>query len=51
MVAASIGGMSYMHELADLPLPGFEHIMQPYWFADGGDMAPAHELKVDVEPE
>jgi putrescine aminotransferase len=41
MVAASIGGMSYMHELADLPLPGFEHIMQPYWFADGGDLSPA----------
>jgi putrescine aminotransferase len=41
MVAASISGMSYMHELADLPLPGFEHIMQPYWFAEGGDMTPA----------
>ena len=41
MVAASIGGMSYMHELADLPLPGFEHIMQPYWFAEGGDLTPA----------
>ena len=35
-----MGGMSYMHELADLPLPGFVHIMQPYWFAEGGDMTP-----------
>jgi len=41
MVSASIGGMSYMHELADLPLPGFVHIAQPYWFAEGGDMTPA----------
>ena len=41
MVAASIGGMSYMHELADLPLPGFVHIDQPYWFAEGGDLTPA----------
>ena len=35
MVAASLGGMSYMHELADLPLPGFVHIMQPYWYGRG----------------
>src|SRR5262245_59798445 len=41
MVAASIGGMNYMHELADLPLPGFVHIAQPYWFGEGGDMTPA----------
>jgi putrescine aminotransferase len=41
MVAASIGGMNYMHELADLPLAGFVHIMQPYWFGEGGDMTPA----------
>jgi putrescine aminotransferase len=37
MVAASLGGMSYMHELADLPLPGFVHIRQPYWYGEGGD--------------
>ncbi|MGH6933378.1 MAG: aspartate aminotransferase family protein [Dongiaceae bacterium] len=41
MVAASIGGMNYMHELADLPLPGFVHIAQPYWYGLGGDMSPA----------
>ena len=40
MVAASLGGMSYMHQLADLPLPGFTHIMQPYWYGQGGDMTP-----------
>jgi putrescine aminotransferase len=41
MVAASIGGMNYMHELADLPLAGFVHIAQPYWFGEGGDLTPA----------
>jgi len=40
MVAASLGGMSYMHELADLPLPGFHHIRQPYWYGEGGDLSP-----------
>jgi putrescine aminotransferase len=41
MAAASIGGMTYMHALADLPLPGFVHIMQPYWYGLGGDLSPA----------
>lgn len=40
MVAASLGGMNYMHELADLPLPGFAHINQPYWYGEGGTMSP-----------
>ncbi len=40
MVSASIGGMTYMHALADLPLPGFVHIMQPYWYGLGGDLSP-----------
>lgn len=40
MAAASLGGMSYMHNQADLPLPGFEHVMPPYWYAFGGDMTP-----------
>jgi putrescine---pyruvate transaminase len=40
MAAASIGGMTYMHELADLPLPGFVHIAQPYWYGLGGDKSP-----------
>ncbi len=41
MAAASLGGMQPMHELDDLPLPGFHHVRQPYWFAEGGDMDPA----------
>lgn len=40
MAAASLGGMNYMHELADLPLPGFVHVRRPYWYAEGGDMSP-----------
>jgi putrescine---pyruvate transaminase len=40
MVAASLGGMSYMHQHADLPLPGFAHIPQPYWYGEGGDLSP-----------
>ncbi len=38
VVAASLGGMAGMHEQLGLPLPGFEHIMQPHWFSEGGDM-------------
>ena len=33
MASASLGGMNYMHELADLPLPGFVHVRRPYWYA------------------
>src|SRR5690606_40740729 len=40
-VSASMGGMTYMHQMADLPLPGFVHIMQPYWYGLGGDLTPA----------
>jgi len=40
MVSASLGGMAGMHAQGDLPLPGFDHIMQPYWFGEGGDMSP-----------
>ena len=41
MAAASMSGMSYMHAIADLPLPGFVHIRQPYWYGEGGDLSPA----------
>jgi putrescine aminotransferase len=41
MAAASMGGMTYMHAIADLPLPGFVHIQQPYWYGEGGDLTPA----------
>ncbi|MDX1396829.1 MAG: aminotransferase class III-fold pyridoxal phosphate-dependent enzyme, partial [Gemmatimonadota bacterium] len=35
MAAASLGGMAKMHAVGDLPLPGFEHVMPPYWFEFG----------------
>ncbi len=34
---ASLGGMKAMHEQGGPWLPGFEHVMQPYKFADGFD--------------
>lgn len=40
VAGASLGGMTYMHEQGDLPIPGIVHIPQPYWFAEGGDMTP-----------
>jgi putrescine aminotransferase len=39
MAAASMGGMHGMHALADLPLPNFTHIMQPYQFTLGRGMS------------
>ena len=40
MVAASLGGMQGMHEQGGLPLPGFHHVQQPYWYDFGGDLTP-----------
>mgnify|MGYP002719388038 FL=1 len=40
VAGASLGGMTYMHEQGDLPIPGITHIAQPYWYGDGGDMSP-----------
>ncbi|MGB1256601.1 MAG: aspartate aminotransferase family protein [Thiolinea sp.] len=40
MAGASLGGMKYMHEQGDLPIPGIQHIDQPYWYAEGGDSDP-----------
>ena len=40
IAAASLGGMKFMHEQGGLPLPGIEHIDQPYWYAEGGDNDP-----------
>ncbi len=40
VAGASLGGMTYMHEQGDLPIPGIAHIAQPYWFGEGGDMTP-----------
>lgn len=40
MAGASLGGMSYMHAQGGLPIPGIEHIEQPYWYHLGGDLSP-----------
>ncbi len=40
MASASLGGMQPMHEIDDLPLPGFLHIQQPYWYNEGGELSP-----------
>lgn len=40
VAAASLGGMGYMHKQGDLPIAGVEHIGQPYWFDEGGDLTP-----------
>ncbi|MDQ7080701.1 MAG: aminotransferase, partial [Paracoccaceae bacterium] len=38
--AASLGGMTPMHEQGGLPIPDITHIMQPHWWAEGGEMSP-----------
>ena len=40
VAAATLGGMQQMHEQIVVPLPGVEHIAQPYWYAEGGDTDP-----------
>ncbi|NNG04817.1 MAG: aspartate aminotransferase family protein [Inquilinus sp.] len=40
VAAVSLSGMSPMHEQADLPLPGFVHVVAPYWYDFGGDLSP-----------
>ena len=40
VAAASLGGMSEMHKQGGLPIPGIEHIEQPYYFGLGGDLSP-----------
>jgi len=57
MAAASLGGFDAMHAVGGLPLPGFAHIMPPYWFvfAEEGETpdqlgmraATALEAKID----
>jgi putrescine---pyruvate transaminase len=40
MASASLGGMQFMHEQGGLPIPGIQHIMQPYWYHLGREMSP-----------
>ncbi|ROS00094.1 putrescine aminotransferase [Sinobacterium caligoides] len=41
IAGASLGGMGYMHKQDEgLPMQYVEHIDQPYWFAEGGELTP-----------
>ena len=40
VAAASLGGMTAMHEQGGLPIAGITHIDQPNWYAEGGDLSP-----------
>ena len=40
LATASLSGLAAMHAQADLPLPGFEHVEAPYWYAHGGSLTP-----------
>src|SRR5690606_37749116 len=40
MAGARLGGMKGMHAQGGLPIPGIEHIDQPYWYGEGGDLTP-----------
>jgi putrescine---pyruvate transaminase len=35
MAGASLGGMAHMHPIGGLPIPGVEHVAQPYKFGEG----------------
>ncbi|WP_315853622.1 aspartate aminotransferase family protein [Marinobacterium arenosum] len=39
IAGASLGGMGFMHKQF-IPLPYVEHIQQPYWYAEGGELSP-----------
>ena len=41
MAGASLGGMKSMHAQGGLPIPGIEHIEQPYYFAHEGGLSEA----------
>lgn len=40
VAGASLGGMKGMHQHGDLPIPGIEHIEQPYWAENGQGQDP-----------
>jgi len=40
MAGASLGGMQAMHAIGGMPIPDIEHIEQPYYYREGGDMTP-----------
>ena len=43
MAGASLGGMSGMHPQGGLPIPGIEHIGQPYWWDHGREAGLSRE--------
>jgi len=40
LAGVSLGGVGGMHAQGPLPFAGFEHIEQPHWYFNGGDMDP-----------
>lgn len=38
--SGSLGGMAAIHSQGGLPIPNIEHLDQPHWYAEGGDMTP-----------
>ncbi len=40
VAGVSLGGMKMMHAQGDLPIPGIEHVRQPYWYGEGRDLSP-----------
>jgi putrescine aminotransferase len=40
LAGASLGGMKAMHAQGDLPVPGIEHVAQPYWFGSDRNLSP-----------
>ena len=40
VAAASLGGMTSMHKQGGLPIPGIEHVEQPYWFGSDRSLSP-----------
>ncbi len=39
LAGTSLGGMKYMHDMGGSLLPGFEHINQPHWYLEGGELS------------
>ncbi len=38
--SASLGGMAFMHDMGDLPIPNIVHVDEPFWYAHGGELSP-----------
>ncbi len=38
IAGASLGGMQAMHAIGGMPIPDIEHVDQPYFYREGGDM-------------